>query len=72
MEHLVATVIDLGHNLSMRLVAEGVETEAAYRRLAKMGCDFAQGYYIARPMPADQLQHWMAVSGDGAFIPGRS
>jgi diguanylate cyclase (GGDEF)-like protein len=56
---LVASTISLAHSLDLRMVAEGVETEAAYRELARMGCDLGQGYYMSRPVPAAELEHWL-------------
>ena len=53
---IVRTVVDLGHNFDLSVVAEGVETEKAYGMLASMGCDIAQGYYIAKPMPATEFE----------------
>jgi len=41
-------------------VAEGVETQADWKILAELGCDVAQGYFIAKPMPAEEFQEWMA------------
>jgi EAL domain-containing protein (putative c-di-GMP-specific phosphodiesterase class I) len=52
---LVRSTIDLGHSLGMRVTAEGVETATALSLLALMGCDSAQGYFIARPMPLPDL-----------------
>jgi len=49
---IVRSTVELGHNLGLRVVAEGVETRAAWEMLAEMGCDAAQGYYLARPLPA--------------------
>ena len=43
----------------MRIVAEGVECEYHLERLKQLGCDIAQGYAIARPMPADDLLFWV-------------
>jgi len=56
---IVKTCILLGHELRMKVVAEGVETEKHYQILKHMGCDIAQGYFIAKPMPADALLVWM-------------
>jgi len=56
---IVRSVIDLGHNLGLRVVAEGVETAAAWERLVAAGCDLAQGYYVSRPMPAADLEAWL-------------
>jgi len=51
----VRSVIDLARNLGFRSVAEGVEDEAAWTRLGKLGCDVAQGYWLGRPVPAEEL-----------------
>jgi diguanylate cyclase (GGDEF)-like protein len=56
---IVRTTIDLAHSLGLRLVAEGVETEAHLRELARLGCDLAQGYHISRPLPAKDLTPWL-------------
>lgn len=48
---IVESIIVMAHRLGMRLIAEGVETEAQARLLAAAGCDLAQGYFYARPMP---------------------
>ena len=52
---IVASTIGLGHNLGLRVVAEGVEDEETWRRLAGLGCDLAQGYYLSRPLPAAEI-----------------
>jgi EAL domain-containing protein (putative c-di-GMP-specific phosphodiesterase class I) len=52
---MVKTIIDLGRNLGMRLVAEGVEIEQEAATLMGMGCDLAQGYYFCRPLAPAQL-----------------
>ena len=57
---LVASTIGLAHSLGLRMVAEGVETEVAYRELRRLGCDLAQGYFMCRPVPAAELEHWLA------------
>ena len=59
---IVNSTIHLAHNLGLKVVAEGVETEAIYERLQELGCDHAQGYYIARPMPAEKAEEWLASS----------
>jgi diguanylate cyclase len=58
---LVASTIALAHSLSLRMVAEGVENENAYTELARLGCDQAQGYYMSRPVPAAELDHWLST-----------
>ena len=57
---IVRSTIDLVHDLGRKTVAEGVETRAHWDQLAAFGCDIAQGYYIARPMPADEFPGWVA------------
>jgi diguanylate cyclase (GGDEF)-like protein len=55
---IVSSTIELGHNLGMKVVAEGVENEGILQRLGDLGCDIAQGYLISKPMPASMLQAW--------------
>jgi diguanylate cyclase (GGDEF)-like protein len=52
-------IVPLGHQLGMRVLAEGVETADQARALREMGCDEVQGYAVARPMDLDQLQQWL-------------
>jgi diguanylate cyclase (GGDEF)-like protein len=59
---IVRSIVDLGHNLSMRVVGEGVEDEAGLRLLQELGCDRAQGYHMARPMPFDSLVELLDAS----------
>jgi EAL domain-containing protein (putative c-di-GMP-specific phosphodiesterase class I) len=56
---LVRALIDLAHNLNKKVVAEGVETVETLRLLREWGCDFAQGYFIGRPMPPDEVIPWL-------------
>ena len=58
---IVRSVIDLAHNLGFEVVAEGVETASVLDALREAGCDIAQGFHIARPMPADQLEEWLSA-----------
>jgi len=57
---LVASTIGLAHGLGLRMVAEGVETSVALRELQHLGCDQAQGYFMSRPVPAAELDRWLA------------
>lgn len=57
---IVRSTIDLAHDLGCKTVAEGVETREHWDQLAALGCDFAQGYWIAKPMPAEQFPAWLA------------
>ncbi len=56
---IVRSAIDLAHSLGLEVVAEGVEDRTTWRLLEARGCDRVQGYWIARPMPADQLVLWL-------------
>ncbi|MDX6539327.1 MAG: hypothetical protein QOI71_937, partial [Gaiellales bacterium] len=56
---IVRSIITLGHDLNLEVVAEGVETRAMYDRLAGLGCDTIQGYWLSYPLPADQLGEWL-------------
>jgi diguanylate cyclase (GGDEF)-like protein len=58
---IVKSAIDLGHNLGLEVVAEGVESEACLTILTAMGCDVVQGYHLGRPMPADDLLAWATL-----------
>lgn len=57
---LVASTISLAHSLDLRVVAEGVENDIAYTELRALGCDQAQGFFISRPVPAAELEHWLS------------
>jgi diguanylate cyclase (GGDEF)-like protein/PAS domain S-box-containing protein len=52
---IVRSTIDLAHEMGMRVVAEGVESEAIWSRLKQLGCDIGQGYHFGRPVPAGEL-----------------
>lgn len=56
--HIVRHIINLGHDLGLTLVAEGVEDEATLDLLRDYGCDIAQGYLLARPMPPSTFESW--------------
>lgn len=72
---IVQSLIRLAHSLSLRVVAEGVESAAALEVLNRLGCDFAQGYGIARPMSAQAAAEWLArydpaaLAGSAAVVP---
>jgi EAL domain-containing protein (putative c-di-GMP-specific phosphodiesterase class I) len=55
---IVRSTIDLVHDLGRKTVAEGVETKEHWDLLKDLGCDIAQGYYIAKPMPSSDFQKW--------------
>jgi len=58
---IVRSVIELGHNLGLQVVAEGVEHGPVLDRLREMGCDRVQGYYLSRPLPEPQLREFLAA-----------
>jgi EAL domain-containing protein (putative c-di-GMP-specific phosphodiesterase class I) len=61
----VAAVISLGRACGMRTLAEGVETAAQLHMATTLGCTFAQGFHIARPMPAEELSDWIRARRAG-------
>jgi diguanylate cyclase (GGDEF)-like protein len=56
---IVQSIIELGHNLGLRTVAEGVEDQISWDLLRRMGCDNAQGYLLSKPIPAPALTRWL-------------
>jgi len=56
---IVRSTIDLGRNLGLRVVAEGVEDQTTLQELDVLGCDAIQGYYVSRPVPPDDLIRWL-------------
>jgi EAL domain-containing protein (putative c-di-GMP-specific phosphodiesterase class I) len=59
---IVQSIIDLAHNLEMRVVAEGIENQQTLDMLIGMGCDYGQGFYIGRPMPIGEMPPWVEAS----------
>jgi EAL domain-containing protein (putative c-di-GMP-specific phosphodiesterase class I) len=55
---IVQRTIDLGRTLGLDVVAEGVETREVWERLRALGCKSAQGYYLSRPVPPEELSAW--------------
>jgi EAL domain-containing protein (putative c-di-GMP-specific phosphodiesterase class I) len=64
-EAIVRSTIELGRRLERNVTAEGVEDEETLRLLHDLGCHAAQGYYLARPLPARECELWLASSGRG-------
>ncbi|MBM7807849.1 diguanylate cyclase (GGDEF)-like protein [Geodermatophilus bullaregiensis] len=60
---IVRSVVELGHNLGLTTVAEGVEDQRTWDRLEELGCDVAQGWLVCRALPADGLEAWLDASG---------
>jgi EAL domain-containing protein (putative c-di-GMP-specific phosphodiesterase class I) len=65
---IVRSVVDLGHNLGLQIVAEGVEDDHTWDQLAQLGCDDAQGYFLARPMPPAALVPWLQATSHQVTI----
>jgi diguanylate cyclase (GGDEF)-like protein len=65
-EAIVASMVHLAHGLGARAIAEGVESADVLSHLNRLGCQEAQGYLIARPMPEPEARGWLAVHGSGA------
>ena len=61
---IVRSTIELGHNLGLTVVAEGVETEHELSELRRFGCDIARGYHLGWPMTADALEAWLRAARD--------
>jgi len=62
---IVRAALDLGHNLRLEVVAEGIEDRRSWDLLFALGCDTGQGYFMSRPMPAEAVVPWMVTSAYG-------
>lgn len=60
---IVRSSVEVGHSLGLHVIAEGVETEEQYRIISALGCDVAQGYLIAKPVPPEEFPRAMKVWG---------
>jgi EAL domain-containing protein (putative c-di-GMP-specific phosphodiesterase class I) len=56
---IVRSTVDLAHSLGLKVVAEGVEDEITWQRLAELGCDVAQGWLLAKALPAHEATAWL-------------
>lgn len=65
---IVRSIIDLSHNIGREVVAEGVQDRDALQLLEMLGCDMAQGYFISRPLTAEELEDWLQTSPWGLRI----
>ncbi len=63
---IVGSTINLGHDLRLNVIAEGVEDEITLKRLANLGCDLAQGYYFGRPLPSQEFVRVVDLIGGSA------
>jgi diguanylate cyclase (GGDEF)-like protein len=57
---IVRSTINLGHDLGLNVIAEGVEDNPTLEQLATLGCDLAQGYHVSKPMPAEVFNDWLS------------
>ena len=57
---IVNSIIDLGHNLGLKVIAEGIEDQRTWEMLSDKSCDYAQGFYMGRPMHASEFGIWLA------------
>ena len=69
---IVRSTIELGHNMGLVVIAEGVETLESWDILKRLGCDMAQGYFMSPPLPAAQFREWFARSPWGASPASRA
>jgi diguanylate cyclase (GGDEF)-like protein len=67
---IVRSIIELSTALGLRVVAEGVETRESWDRLAVYGCDAAQGWYLAKALPAADVTRWMQQHDGRQHVPG--
>jgi diguanylate cyclase (GGDEF)-like protein len=65
---IVSSTVDLAHALGLRVVAEGIEDEATWRRLRAVGCDAAQGYHLSRPIPAAEFENSAREIGERSRV----
>ncbi|MCB0972806.1 MAG: EAL domain-containing protein, partial [Acidimicrobiales bacterium] len=66
---IVRSMIDLGHNLGLEVVAEGVEHAEDLQLLRRLGCDLAQGYHLAQPLPDHELLAWLGAHDPATAAP---
>lgn len=65
---IVRSIIDLSHNLGLKVVAEGVETQEVYDILEILRCDVIQGYHISRPVPSNKLEEWLCMRKNDSIM----
>jgi EAL domain-containing protein (putative c-di-GMP-specific phosphodiesterase class I) len=68
-ETVVRSIVELAHALGLTVIAEGVEDEGTWERLAALGCDYVQGYALTRPLPPEELTRWLAGTAPPAPAP---
>lgn len=68
---IVRTIVELGHNLGLEVVAEGVEDSATAELLKGLGCDLTQGFYYSRPLPPDDFLRWLVAQPEPLDLTSR-
>ena len=66
---IVKAIVDLGHAMGLRVIAEGVSNDRLHELVSTLGCDVAQGFFWARPLPARQFEHWWGEAERGLARP---
>jgi EAL domain-containing protein (putative c-di-GMP-specific phosphodiesterase class I) len=66
---IVRSTVDPGRNLGLRVGAEGVESAEVSDLLLEIGCDLAEGYYFAGPMPAAEVTEWLRLHAPAPLVP---
>ena len=66
---IVRTILNLGHSLGLKVVAEGVETLKQVNMLREMGCDYWQGYYFSKPVTADEAAAMLEIQSNPSLSP---
>jgi diguanylate cyclase (GGDEF)-like protein/PAS domain S-box-containing protein len=66
---IVKAIVDLGHAMGLRVIAEGVSNERLHELVSTLGCDLAQGFFWARPLPVRQFEHWWGEAERGLAPP---
>jgi EAL domain-containing protein (putative c-di-GMP-specific phosphodiesterase class I) len=65
---IVRSTVELGRNLGLRVIAEGVEDLDTWQQLDSAGCDALQGYYISRPVAPDAFEQWLTTQKTAAPV----
>ena len=65
---LLQAILGVGHSMSLKVIAEGIETEDQLRTITDMGCEMAQGFLMGRPGPAEVIEGLLAGASRGATV----
>jgi EAL domain-containing protein (putative c-di-GMP-specific phosphodiesterase class I) len=67
-QNIVKAVLELAHGFGLSVIAEGVEDKASLQWLAQLGCDYAQGYFIERPLPLTDFLAWLESNNNTQWL----